>query len=219
MDAMPDPSLRALLASVSASQRRELMALKAPEQIQAYLDATPYSTEEIYRAPLRVVQDRKAHCFDGACFAAAMLMRLGHPPLLVDMLPWDDDDHVIAVFRRGRWWGAVAKSNFTGLRYREPVYRDLRELLMSYFEPFFNLAKNRTLRGYTRPLSLKRFARHDWMLRDQTMDLIAEALDRAPRVTLFDKAQIRAFTKVDAITYRANLAWADAKGLRKPDHA
>jgi hypothetical protein len=215
---MSDSSLRALFAALDPLQRRELQALKAPEQIQAYLDATPYSSETIYRAPLRVVRDRKAHCFDGACFAAALLSRLGHKPLLVDMLPWDDDDHVIAVFKRGDFWGAVAKSNFTGLRYREPVYRGLRELLMSYFEPFFNLAKNRTLRGYTRPLSLNRFARNDWMLRDQTMDLIAEALDRAPRVTLFSKAQIRAFTKVDAITYRANLAWADAKGLRKPDH-
>ncbi len=215
---MPDPSLRALFAALSASQRRALTALKAPEHIQAFLDATPYSAESIYRAPLRVVRDRKAHCFDGACFAAAMLMRLGHPPLLVDMLPWDDDDHVIAVFRRGRCWGAVAKSNFAGLRYREPVYRDLRELVMSYFEPFFNLAKNRTLRGYARPVSLKRFARQDWMLRDQSMDAIAEALDRAPRVTLFSRAQTRAFSKVDAITYRANLAGADAKGLHKPKH-
>jgi len=215
---MPDQPYQPLFAALDRSHRRELSALKTPELIQSYLDATPYSTEPIYRAPLRVVRERKAHCFDGACFAAALLTRLGHRPLLVDMLPWDDDDHVIAIFKRGPCWGAIAKSNFTGLRYREPVYRDLRELLMSYFEPFFNLAKNRTLRGYTRPLSLTRFARHDWMLRDQTMDLIADALDRAPRVTLFSKAQIRAFTKVDAITYRANLAWADAKGLRKPDH-
>jgi hypothetical protein len=216
---MSDSSLRALFAALDPAQRRELQALKAPEHIQSYLDATPYSSEAIYRAPLRVVRDRRAHCFDGACFAAALLSRLGHRPLLVDMLPWDDDDHVIAVFKRGDFWGAIAKSNFTGLRYREPVYKGLRELLMSYFEPFFNLAKNRTLRGYTRPLSLNRFVRNDWMLRDQTMDLIAEALDRAPRVMLFSKAQVRAFTKVDAITYRSNLAWADAKGLRKPDHA
>ena len=215
MSAQPSHSL---LEAVSAGQRRQLLALESAALIQAYLDETPYSTEPIYRAPLRVVRDRKAHCFDGACFAAAMLARLGHRPLLVDMLPWDDDDHVIAVFKRGARWGAVAKSNFTGLRYREPVYRDLRELLMSYFEPFFNLAKNRTLRGYTRPLNLQRFAGHAWMLRDPTMDLIANALDRAPRVTLFSKAEIRAFTKVDAITYRANLAWADAKGLRQPDH-
>jgi hypothetical protein len=90
---------------------------------------------------------------------------------------------------------------------------------MSYFEPFFNLAKNRTLRGYTRPLDLRRFARKSWMVRDETMDAIADALDAAPRTTLFSKAQIRAFTKVDDTTYRANLAWADPEGLRAPDHA
>src|SRR5688572_9740918 len=194
---MPASAHRELFAQLNARQKSALLALKTPQHIQAYLDETPYSTEPIYRAPLRVVRDRRAHCFDGACFAAAMLMRLGQRPLLVDMLPWDDDDHVIAVFKRGACFGAVAKSNFTGLRYREPVYRNLRELLMSYFEPFFNLAKNRTLRGYTRPLDLRRFARKGWMVRDETMNAIADALDAAPRTTLFSKAQIRAFTKVD----------------------
>ena len=207
-----------LFAQLTATQKRALTALNTPQRIQAFLDETPYSTEPIYRAPLRVIRERRAHCFDGACFAAAMLMRLGQRPLLVDMLPWDDDDHVIAVFKRGACFGAVAKSNFTGLRYREPVYRNLRELLMSYFEPFFNLAKNRTLRGFTRPLDLRRFARRGWMVRDETMDAIADALDAAPRTTLFTKAQIRAFTKVDDTTYRANLAWADPDGLREPEH-
>lgn len=203
---------------LSAAQRRVVRALKTPMHVQAYLDETPYSTESIYRAPLRVVQERRAHCFDGACFAAAALMRLGQRPLLVDMLPWDDDDHVIAIFKRGACFGSVAKSNFTGLRYREPVYRTLRELLMSYFEPFFNLASNRTLRGYTRPLDLRRFERQGWRLHDATMDTIADALDAAPRVTLFSAPQIRAFSKVDPITYRANLAWADPEGLRAPEH-
>jgi hypothetical protein len=216
---MPASAHRELFAQLNARQKSALLALKTPQHIQAYLDETPYSTEPIYRAPLRVVRDRRAHCFDGACFAAAMLMRLGQRPLLVDMLPWDDDDHVIAVFKRGACFGAVAKSNFTGLRYREPVYRNLRELLMSYFEPFFNLAKNRTLRGYTRPLDLRRFAGAGWMVNDGTMDAIAAALDSAAKTTLFSTAQIRAFTKVDDTTYRANLAWADPEGLRAPEHA
>jgi hypothetical protein len=215
---MPHSPHHELLAQLSARQKRALSALTTPQRIQAFLDETPYSTEPIYRAPLRVIRDRRAHCFDGACFAAAMLMRLGHRPLLVDMLPWDDDDHVLAVFKRGRCFGAVAKSNFTGLRYREPVYRDLRELLMSYFEPFFNLAKNRTLRGYTQPVDLRRFASRGWMVLDETMDAIADALDAAPRTTLFSKGQIRALTKVDDITYRANLAWSDPAGLRAPEH-
>jgi hypothetical protein len=211
-------ALQALEQVLRADERKLLRSLKTPMHIQEYLDETPYSTEDIYRAPLRVMRERRAHCFDGACFAALALLRLGHAPLLVDMLPWDDDDHVLAVFKRGPCFGAVAKSNFSGLRYREPVYRSYRELLMSYFEPFFNLAKNRTLRGYTRPVDLRRFDAAGWSVRDETMTLIAEALDRAPRITLFSAQQIRAFTKVDALTYRANLEWADPLGLRRPDH-
>jgi hypothetical protein len=200
------------------SEHKLLAKLATPMEIQSFLDRTPYSTEPIYRSPLTVLRERKAHCFDGACFAAMALMRLGHSARLVDMLPWDDDDHVLAIFKRGARFGAVAKSNFTGLRYREPVYRSLRELLMSYFEPFFNMAKSRTLRGYTRPLDLRRYDRAGWTHRDATMDLIAKGLDESARVTLFEAKEVRAFTKVDDLTYRSNLWNADPAGLRKPRH-
>ena len=215
---MKSNAVEQLLGELRSDEKKTLRALKTPMHIQAYLDDTPYSTEDCYRAPLRVMRERRAHCFDGAVFAALALLQLGHPPRLVDMLPWDDDDHVIAVFKRGACFGAIAKSNFSGLRYREPVYRNYRELLMSYFEPFFNLARNRTLRGFTRPVDLRRFDALSWSVRDDTMDEIAAALDRAPRVILFSKQQILAFSKVDALTYRANLEWADPLGLRRPDH-
>jgi hypothetical protein len=209
-------SVRDFYAQLDARERKVMSGLTSPTQIQAWLDAMPYSTDPIYRAPLTVLRDRRAHCFDGACFAALALARLGHPPRLVDMLPWDDDDHVLAIYRRGPCFGSIAKSNFTGLRGREPVYRTLRELLMSYFEPFFNMAKNRTLRGYTRPLSLRKFDGEGWTHRDQTMSTIADALDASPRVTLFSPAQVRAFSKVDDLTVRSNLWAADPKGLREP---
>ena len=201
---------------LTGKERKLLNSLTNPSRIQAYLDATPYSTDPIYRAPLTVLRERRAHCFDGACFAAMALARLGHPPRLIDMLPWDDDDHVLAIYKRGARFGSIAKSNFTGLRGREPVYRDLRELLMSYFEPFFNLAKNRTLRGYTRPLDLRRYDRQSWMHADETMNAIADGLDNSAKVRLFTPAEIRAFTKVDELTVRSNLWAADPAGLRKP---
>lgn len=201
---------------LTGREARLIEGLDAPDRIQAFLDRVPYSTEPIYRCPLTVLRDRKAHCFDGACFAALCLARLGHRALLVDLLPWDDDDHVIALFKRGPCWGAVAKSNIVGLRYREPVYRSLRELVMSYFDPYFNLSSYRTLRGYTRPLSLRSFERHAWPVRDSTMDLIAEGLDAQPKVMLFSASQIRALTPVDRLTYDANLSMADPKGLYKP---
>lgn len=201
---------------LASKERKLLNSLTNPERIQAYLDATPYSTDPIYRAPLTVLRERRAHCFDGACFAALALARLGHPPRLIDMLPWDDDDHVLAIYKRGACFGSIAKSNFTGLRGREPVYRGLRELLMSYFEPFFNLAKNRTLRGYTRPLDLRRYDKQSWTHDDRTMEAIAQGLDNSPKVQLFTPAQVRAFSKVDELTVRSNLWAADPAGLRKP---
>lgn len=217
--AIRSQSLADLLAQLNREEKKLVSELTTPTKIQEFLDSTPYSTELIYRSPLTVLRQRRAHCFDGACFAAMALLRLGHRPLLIDMLPWDDDDHVLAIFKRGRRFGAIAKSNFSGLRYREPVYRDLRELLMSYFEPFFNLAKNRTLRGYTRPLDLRRFDRRGWTHRDGTMDLIADALDQAPKVKLFTSAEVRAFTKVDDLTYRSNLWAADPAGLYRPKNS
>src|SRR5439155_793750 len=93
-------------------------------------------------------RERVAHCYDGALFAAAALRRLGHPPLLVNMYAERDDEHLLAVFKQAGHWGAVAKSNFVGLRYRDPIYRTLRELVMSSFQDYFNVQGDKTLRGY-----------------------------------------------------------------------
>ncbi len=131
-------------------------SLTSPVKIQDFLNETPYSTDKFTRCPLRVLRERVAHCFDGAMFAAAALRRLGYPPLLVDLLPAPDtdDDHVLAIYQRDGYWGAVAQSNFVGLRYREAIHRNLRELVMSYFEDYYNVKGEKTLRGYTRPLNL-----------------------------------------------------------------
>src|SRR5512136_1031915 len=104
--------------ALTDSEHRFISTLTAPAKIQAFLDEIPYSTEHIYRCPLKVLRERMAHCFDGALFAAATLRRLGYPPLIMDMLPNDrDDDHMLAVYKRCGHWGAVAKSNFVGLRF------------------------------------------------------------------------------------------------------
>jgi hypothetical protein len=117
----PSRSVREFTAQLTSKERALLRGLTSPSHIQAYLDQTPYSTDPIYRSPLTVLRERRAHCFDGACFAALALARLGHPPRLIDMLPWDDDDHVLAIYKRGPRFGSIAKSNFTGLRGRERV--------------------------------------------------------------------------------------------------
>jgi hypothetical protein len=189
-------------------------SLKSPALIQAYLDDTPYSAEDRYRCPLSVVRDRKAHCFDGAVFAAAMLRRLGHPARIVDLLPnARDDDHMLALFKVDGRLGAVAKSNFSGLRYREPIYRTLRELVLSYFEDYFNAAGEKTLRAYTVSLNLARFDRQHWLARDETMDAIAEALDRVRKVPLLTKRMAARLQPVDPLALQAGLLGSNPDGL------
>ena len=200
-------------------KEREIMAgLKSPVEIQRFLDGVPYSTDPFYRCPLRVLRDRVAHCFDGALFAAAAFRCIGYPPLIVDLLPSDrDDEHLLAVFKKNRRWGAVAKSNFVGLRFREPVYRTLGELVMSYFEPYFNVDRERTLRGYTRPLSLKPFDHLNWMTGNEHLERIAERIDRIPRVSLLTDDMAALLSPVDDRSYRAGLLGADDAGLFKPE--
>ncbi len=198
-------------------ERRITGGLTSPVKIQRFLDGIPYSTEPFYRSPLRVLRDRVAHCFDGALFAAAALRCIGYPPLIVDLLPSDrDDEHLLAVFKQNRRWGALAKSNFVGLRFREPVYRTLGELVMSYFEPYFNVDRERTLRGYTRPLSLKPFDRLKWMTEDEHLERIAERIDQMPRVSLITDDMAAQLSPVDDRSYRAGLLGADDAGLFKP---
>ena len=148
------------------SELRKLRALKTPAGIQKFLDGLPYNLNYTARSPKKVLKDRTASCLEGGIFAAAALRILGFPPLIFDLEAEQDTDHVVAIFKVRSHWGAVAKSNFTGCRYREPVYRSLRELAMSYFNIYFNLRGERTLRRYSRPVNLARFDCLNWMATD-----------------------------------------------------
>lgn len=194
-----------------------LERLSTPFKIQKFLLSLPYSAEERYRSPRSVLRDRIAHCFDGALFAAAALRFIGYPPLIIDMLPNErDDDHIIAVYRLRGHWGGVAKSNFTGLTYREPIHRTLRELILSYFEQFYNIRHEKTLRAFTVPLNLRSFDRINWMSEDAGLDEIGGRLDRIRKINLLSPAMIRGLSPLDERSYRAGLTGANWKGLFKP---
>ncbi|BCR06269.1 hypothetical protein DESUT3_33380 [Desulfuromonas versatilis] len=212
-------ALEQFVQSLNDSERKIFTGLNSPAEIQAFLDTVPYSTEPVYRCPRQVLRDRLAHCFDGALFAAAALRRLGHAPRIIDMVAERDDDHLLAVYRQGPCWGAVAKSNFAGLRYREPVYRTLRELVMSYFELYYNTAREKTLRSYTVPLDLGRFDAEGWMIDDQPLERIADRLDSIRHVTLLTPAQARALQPVDQRSFEAGLLGSEAAGLYDPETA
>ncbi len=154
------------------SELRILRARKTPVGVQRFLDDLPYNLSYTASSPRKVLHDRTASCLEGGIFAAAALRVLGFPPLIFDLEAEQDTDHVIAIFKMRGHWGAVAKSNFTGCRYREPVYRSLRELAMSYFNIYFNLRGERTLRRYSRPVNLTRFDRLNWMTTEHRARLL-----------------------------------------------
>jgi hypothetical protein len=203
---------------LTPQERLVLTALQNPGDIQRFLDSIPYSADPFYRCPLRVLRERTAHCFDGAVFAAAALQRLGFPPLILELLPdARDDDHLIAPFKIDGRWGALAQSNFVGLRFREPVYRHLRELVMSYFEHYYNVAREKTLRGYALPLNLNTMDRYYWLTDDAAMDRIAARLDSQRKIPLISAEMSARLTLVDERSYQAGLLGANEAGLFQPD--
>lgn len=204
-------------AALNKKEKNTIAKLTSPYKIQSYLNDIQYSSDKTYRCPLKVFQDGKGHCFDGALFAAAMLRKLGYPPLILDMIPNErDDDHILALFKEDNHWGAIAKSNFAGLRFREPIYRNLRELVLSYFEQYYNIEREKTLRGYTIPLNLKSFDRLNWITDSKTMYLIADRLDKLKRFDLLTPAMIKNLSLVDERLYKAGLHGANEMGLFKP---
>jgi hypothetical protein len=219
---MPNPAIETARmerfeARLSAGERRIVARLDSPGRIQAFLDTLPYSDDKFYRCPLRVLRERKAHCFDGALFAALALRRLGHPPLILELVPnGRDDDHLLAVYKLHAAWGAVAQSNFTGLRYREPIFRNLRELALSYFEDYFNPEGEKTLVGYRGPINLKSFDRLGWMDRDAGLEQTADSLDRYRVVPLLTDEMAAGLSPVDERSLRAGLMGANPDGLFKP---
>jgi hypothetical protein len=190
-----------------------LRRLSSPERIQRYLDGLAYRAEDAAACPRRVLVERRAHCMDGALFGAAALRRLGHPPALLDLRAVRDDDHVLAVYRERGGWGAVAKSNFVGLRYREPIHRTLRELVLSYFEQYFNLDGEKTLREFSSPLSLRQFDRLGWQFRDEPIPGIAERLDALRHRRLLTPAQERRLAPVDPRSMEGGMVGTVAEGV------
>ncbi|MBI3521989.1 MAG: hypothetical protein HY071_02670 [Chloroflexi bacterium] len=185
--------------------------LRTPEKVQAYLDGLAYNLEpdgDTVRSPRRVMRDRTAHCAEGAIFAAAAFRHHGRPPLVIDLEAVRDDDHVIAPYKEAGLWGAVATSKFAGLRYRAPVYRTVRELVMSYFEDYYNWDGERTLRAYSRPLSLARFDGIGWTTAEDELWPVVEFLARARHTTLVPSSVARRLARLDRRSYDSGLVGA-----------
>jgi len=184
---------------------RALRALRTPWGVQRALEAMPYHLAGTAWSPRRVLAEGTAHCLEGAILAAAALRVLGFPPLLLDLEAVQDTDHVLAVFQSEGRWGAIGKSNFSGLRFRPPVFRTVRELVMSYFEGYINLRGDRTLRAHSQPVDLARFDRTHpgWMTSAGDLWFIPEHLVGVSHTPLLTPAMIRALSRVDGRSLRA----------------
>jgi len=187
-----------------------------PWSIQVYLDSIEYNPSYDCRSPRWVIRKGSAHCFEGALFAAAVLRHLGYKPLIVDMRAENDDDHVIAVFRKGDRLGAVAKSNFTSLRFREPVYRSLRELIMSYFDFFFNTDGFKSLRSYSRTMDLSQFDNWNWHITDEDLQYIGDKLDSLRHFPVITRPMARELSPASSSMLMAGLLGSKEEGLFKP---
>ena len=190
----------------TAEERKTFRALSTPLKIQDYLDALAINHEkegETCLSPRLVMRERKAHCLEGALLAAAALSFHGARPLLLNLRSMNgDDDHAVALFKVRGHWGALSKTNHAVLRYRDPVYRTLRELALSYFHEYFLDDGRKTLRTYSRPLSLRRFGA-SWVTSEKPLWKLAYALWDAPHLPLFPEGQKRHIRRASPFERRA----------------
>lgn len=191
------------ISGFSPAELRKLRSLKDPHGIQRFLDDMPYHLADTAWSPRRVLAENTSHCFEGAMLAAAALRANGYPPLVFDLEAEKDTDHVVAIYRRNGHWGAIAKSNYTGCLYREPVYRSLRELALSYFDVYFNLRRERSLRRFSRPVNLARFDPLEWMTTDKPLWFVAEYLFDIGHYPLLTPAMAKRLHRLDDRSFRA----------------
>ena len=200
----------------SSDELNVLKNLRSPSGIQKFLNKTRYNPDYITCSPRKIIKSRTANCFEGALFAAAALRVLGHRPIIVDLIAENDDDHVIAVFKQNNCFGAIAKSNTTVLRFREPVYRTIRELVMSYFDFYFNTLGEKSLRSYSIPVDLSKFDKYNWMTTDEDLEFIGDYLFTIKHYPILTKKNIKQLSLADKEVVNLCFTGSIQEGLFKP---
>lgn len=192
-------------------------SFNSPRKIQDFLETIPINFEkggETCYSPRKVLENNKAHCFEGALFAAAALMFHREKPLLLDLVSAHNDyDHVVALFRDRGCWGAISKTNHGVLRYREPIYKNIREIALSYFHEYFLDSGQKTLRTFSKPFNLSRFNSQGWVTARKDLWYLVEALDNSPHQTILNKSQIRKLRPADPIEIKIGkvIEWIPGK--------
>ena len=210
-----------LKAVLSPAERKVFTELNTAQKIQDYLDSIPINFEvkgETYMSSRRVIRNQTAHCFEGALFAAAALAYHGARPLLLDLRTIDEDqDHVVALFRQNGLWGAISKTNHPILRYRDPVYRSVRELAMSYFHEYIESDGKKSLREYSTAFDLSRYAPAQWITATEEMHWLVDALDACRHSPIAPKKIIRTLRGAAQIEIKAGdlVEWKVPKKFKR----
>ena len=187
-------------------ERSILLRHRGPQALQSYINSIPINHEpdgDSCHTVREVLRHRRAHCIEAALVAACALWLQGEPPLLLDLRARRDWDHVVALYRRGRYWGAISKSNHVQLRGRDPVYRSLRELALSYFHEYHNTQGEKSLREYSRAFDLRKLDPKQWVSGDSGAWEVERRLDLSRHYRLFPSAQARYVTCIDAMEWNA----------------
>ena len=188
---------------LNEKELRILKSLNTPRKIQDFLNKIPINFEEkedTCFSPRMVLKNNKAHCMEGALFAAAALRVNGEKPLIVDLNANEkDDDHVLCVFQRRGFWGAIGKTNHAVLRYREPIYKSIRELVMSFFHEYFDDKGKKNLRKYSLPVDLSKLDRLNWMASEEDVWFIHDYLHKVKHFPILTRSHISGLRKADKI--------------------
>lgn len=181
---------------------KSLKKLKSPKQIQDFLNSLPFNFEkrgETYRGVVRTLESKEAHCFEGALVAAFALKQMGYKPLILDLRASNKDiDHVVAIYKKDGFWGAISKTNHAVLRYREPIYKSVRELAMSYFHEYFLKSGQKTMRSFSKPFDLDK-SKIDWVNSNEQLFELMERLDNSPHTEILSNKQMKNLRKADKI--------------------
>ncbi len=212
---------RRIRSVLSPAESKIFRKLNSPRRIQDFVDTLAINMEreaKTYMSPRRVLRTGQAHCLEGAMLAAAALAYHGGRPLLLDFqAAYDDEDHVVALFRENGHWGAISKTNHPGLRYRDPIHHSVRGLAASYFHEYYLWDGRKSLRHFSRPFDLSRYAPERWITAEADLDWLVHTLDASPHAPIIPKGNLRKLRPASAFEIQASAAveWLE-DGRRTP---
>ncbi len=199
----------------NSKEEKILKSLNTATKISQYLAKLTYKVADGCFSPRLVMNYREAHCFDGAMFAAAALEYHGQRPLIVDLWAQDDDEHLLCVYQKNGLWGSIAKSNTSLLLERSPVYSSVRELVMSYFDLYFNYYGQLGLYAYSHPINLNVFNKFAWRTTDNNLEFLSSLIDQRKHYEIIEPKKLRKLPKVNAVIKKACFLNSNLAGVKK----